>query len=182
MTVSYSNMISVFGSSSEMGSARYIDGVRTIGNYLSKKDNEILVGITEGLVGIILESISTGDRQCRTSLVTYKDDRYTNTSNVQNIIQTPDYFKRLQYLCNSDTFISLKGSLGTITETIVAWNSLQSASSSSKRIFVYDDDAASTFHLLRKNLVFSKELYRNYIEVHSDPRQLISSMERALVH
>jgi predicted Rossmann-fold nucleotide-binding protein len=164
-----------------MGCTEYIDGVRTIGNYLSKRDSEILVGITEGLIGIILESISNGDRQCSTSLVTYKDDRYTKASNVRSIVQTSDYFKRLQYLCSSDTFISLKGSLGTITETIVAWNSVQSTSSSSKRIFVYDDDAASTFHLLRNNLVFSKELYRDYIEVHSDPNQLISSLERSLV-
>jgi len=141
--------ISIFGSSGNSSSADYSRQLIDLGASLSCYRIEIIVGSTTGVVGEVLEGINNGPKNCKITLVSYGDLRYIDFRKLDQIIQKDDYFSRLRVLCDSDLFITLDGHLGTMAETVVTWNVLQSNMDLRRKILIFGKNEEHKISLLK---------------------------------
>lgn len=167
--------ISIFGSSGSSRSCDYSCQLIGLGVLLSDYRIEVIVGSTTGVVGFVLDGIKKGKRNCIVKLISYGDPRYIDSGSYDQLVVKEDYFSRLKYLCESDAFISLDGHLGTMAETIVAWNVLQSKMETKKKIFVFWENKENKVKLLRNQLSHLKNEYLNIVVFTSSAREIIDN-------
>lgn len=173
--------ISIFGSSGHPDDVDYYHQLVKLGVFLSDHNIEINVGSTTGVVGAVLEGVNKGCNNCNVRLISYGDQRYIDGGDYDKLVVKDDYFSRLKLLCESDVFIILDGHLGTMAETMVAWNLMQSQKEFDKKILVFGKNEEKKIRYLSNELSFSNKEYLNVIEVASNVSEIID-MAGALIN
>ncbi|NQZ08380.1 MAG: hypothetical protein HRT35_14585 [Algicola sp.] len=172
--------VAIFGSANVTGTNDYQAQIEALGGELAKKDLDIFVGSTTGLIGRFLEGVHKAQKVSIVNLVAYGDQRYMSDQHIDNLILKECYFTRLSVLCECEVFIVLDGQLGTMAETMVTWNRLQANKEFDRKIIIFGDIESIKIKFLLNNFVFSKQAYRELVYFAKDVEEVMKMTDKML--
>ena len=176
-----SKVISVFGSSKAIVGSEAYEEARLLGKLLA----EARFVVMNGGYGGTMEAVSRGAKENGGHVIgitvsLFDSRRLSANAWLDQEIKKPDYWSRLRHLTQeSDGYIALQGSIGTLTEVSLTWALLQVEGISRRPLILVGGHWQRTLRVLVRELSVSEQDL-GLLHVVSSPEEAVQVLTEKL--